>query len=78
MAFTPANEADYPWKRNLVQTKQHKCESTLKVKPVLTLKGHKSKPQAVSETVSNVCAVLALGTSMHYSENIMGTLCEKE
>ena len=34
------------------------CRET-EAESVPTLKGHESEPQAVSETVSNVCAVLA-------------------
>jgi len=33
----------------------------LKVEAVPTLKEHKSEPQAVNETVLNVCVTLALG-----------------
>jgi len=33
----------------------------MKVEAVLPLKEHKSEPKAVSDTVLNVCVVLALG-----------------
>jgi len=41
------------------------------VDPVPTLKGLKSEPQAVSETVSNVCFIcISNGLAMEFRENV--------
>jgi len=46
----------------------------LKVEAIPTLKGHKSDPQWVSETVSNVVEMLCL----HLSSNIIDSLSERQ
>ena len=50
---------------------------TLKVEAVQTLKGHESKLQLVSETVSKGCVVLTLDMRMDFSTNIMVIRSEK-